>query len=324
MLAFCNALESMAFCDGCFERLGFLCDEVESVLLLSPWDRLLECPFSRYAAPSSVCGMVASRLKAEVGREGSGVARGEVDRYEVSPALEESSQKVPDSLSAPGPGKYVARSGFGSRPDKAAPTRSSCDREGSCTMGGRVVSGGTAGCWWWRSSGDPPAVEGRFLCSRLGEAAEEDCEKSAVESMLMRREKRFAEAGLDARLEEVEMDHLFRFRKPSLRPPRLLDREWDLEWCRRVFFGETESSNSRSFTGSAGTGTAAEAFEKGSWRAVWFQLDWSTVRLGGGSSEEVRGREADEKEGVRLTAEDMWEALLAMCEGLVGLYWAEP
>lgn len=41
------------------------------------------------------------------------------------------------------------------------------------------------------------------------------------------------------------------------------------------------------------------------------------MRLGGGSSEEVRGREAEEKEGVRLTAEDMWE-------GLAGLYWAEP
>jgi hypothetical protein len=149
------------------------------------------------------------------------------------------------------------------------------------------------------------------LCSRLGEA-EEDCEKRAVESMLMRREKRFAEAeaGLDARLEEVEMDHLFRFRKPSLRPPRLLEREWVLEGRRRVFFGETESSNSRSFTGSAGTGTAtaAGAFEKGSWRAGWSQLDWSTVRLGGGSSEEERGSEAEEKAGVRLT-------LLAICEG---------
>lgn len=66
------------------------------------------------------------------------------------------------------------------------------------------------------------------MCSRLGEA-EEDWEKRAVESMLMRREKRFAEAGLDARLEAVEMDHLFRFRKPSLRPPRLLEREWVLE-----------------------------------------------------------------------------------------------
>lgn len=66
------------------------------------------------------------------------------------------------------------------------------------------------------------------MCSRLGEA-EDDCEKRAVESMLMRREKRFAEAGLDARLEAVEMDHLLRFRKPSLRPPRLLEREWDLE-----------------------------------------------------------------------------------------------
>lgn len=162
------------------------------------------------------------------------------------------------------------------------------------------------------------------MCSLLGEAAD-DCEKRAVESMLMRREKRFAEAGLDARLDEVDMDHLLRFRKPSLRPPRLLDREWVLEGRLRVFFGETESSNSRSFTGSAGTGTAAAAgaFEKGSWRAGWFQLDWSTVRLGGGSSEEVRGREAEEKEGVRLTAEDMWEALLAICEGL-GLYWAEP
>lgn len=140
-------------------------------------------------------------------------------------------------------------------------------------MGGRVVSGGTAGCWWRRSSGDPPAVEGRFLCSRLGEAAEEDCEKRAVESMLMRREKRFADAGLDARLDEVEMDHLLRFRKPSLRPPRLLDREWVLEGRRRVFFGETESSNSRSFTGSAGAGTGTGAFEKGSWRAGWSQLD---------------------------------------------------
>lgn len=42
------------------------------------------------------------------------------------------------------------------------------------------------------------------------------------------------------------------------------------------------------------------------------------MRLGGGSSEEVLGREAEEKEGVRLT-------LLAICEGRwVGLYWTEP
>lgn len=270
-----------------------------------------------------MCGMVVSLLKAEVGREGSGVAHAEVERYEVSPALEESSQKCPDSLSAPAPGKYVPRSSLESWPDKAAPTKSSCDRDGSCTMGGRVVSGGTAG--WWCSSGDPLAVEGRLLCSRLGEA-EEDCEKRAVESMLMRRENRFAEAEFDARLEPVEMDHLLRFRKPSLRPPRLLDRECDLEWLRRVFFGETESSNSQSFTGSAGGGAAAaaEAFEKGSWRVGWFQLAWSTLRLGGGSNDEVRGSEAEEKEGVRLTAEDIWEAVLAMCEGRVGLYWAEP
>lgn len=67
----------------------------------------------------------------------------------------------------------------------------------------------------------------------------------------MRLEKRFVEAALDARLDEVEMDQRLRFRKPSLRPPRLLERECALEWCRRVFLGDTESSNSRSLDGEA-------------------------------------------------------------------------
>lgn len=102
----------------------------------------------------------------------------------------------------------------------------------------------------WRSWGDSPEVEGRDLYSLLGESGW-FWEKRAVESTLIRLEKRFLEGvAFEARLEAVEMDQRLRLRKPSLKPPRLLDREWVLEDRRRVFLGETESSTSRSFTGS--------------------------------------------------------------------------
>lgn len=201
-----------------------------------------------------------------MGRDGSGVVRADVDIYENSLVVVESSRKRPELFSAaPDPGKCVTCSCFGPsssrNPDSAAPTRSSCDKEGSCIMGGNVAKGGIDG---WRSSGDPPAVDGRLFSNLLGET-EDDCENSAVESMLRRLEKRFVEAALDARLDEVEMDHRLRFRKPSLRPPRLLDRECALEGRRRVFLGETESSNSRSLSGlvkleaevAVGAGTTA-------------------------------------------------------------------
>ena len=82
MFAFCSALDSIAFWDGCFDRDGFFCDDdVESWLLLNPWDRFREWPFPREEEVAlSVCGMVAPRLKAEVGNVESGVARADVDR----------------------------------------------------------------------------------------------------------------------------------------------------------------------------------------------------------------------------------------------------
>lgn len=120
-------------------------------------------------------------------------------------------------------------------------------------------------------------------------------EKRMVESMLMRREKRFLVEGvaLDARLDVVEMDQRLRFRKPSLRPPRLLERECVLEERRWVFLGETFSSRSRLFTVSS-----QEEALKGSWRGGCFQLFSFTVIRGGGSRDEVRGKEAGEKVGV--------------------------
>lgn len=149
MFAFCNAFDNMAFWDGCFDRDGFLCDdEVESWLLFNPWDRLREWPFSRKPAALSVRGIVAPRLKAEVGSDGSGVARADADIYEDSPAVVESSQKRPKLFSAaPGPCKGVTWSCFGSswKPASAAPTRSSCDKDGSCTIGGNVAKGGIDG-----------------------------------------------------------------------------------------------------------------------------------------------------------------------------------
>lgn len=62
--------------------------------------------------------------------------------------------------------------------------------------------------------------------------------------MLMRREKRLFAPGVafEARLDAVEMDQRLRFRKPSLRPPRLLERECVFEPRRWVFLGETGSS----------------------------------------------------------------------------------
>lgn len=62
--------------------------------------------------------------------------------------------------------------------------------------------------------------------------------------MLMRREKRLFAPGVafEARLDAVEMDQRLRFRKPSLRPPKLLERECVFEPRRCVFLGETGSS----------------------------------------------------------------------------------
>lgn len=155
--------------------------------------------------------------------------------------------KRPWLCSAPGPGKYVVRSCLVScAPDAACP-KSSWLRDGRGTMGGKVSRGGMLG---WRSSGDSLAVEGRDLYSLLGETGG-FCEKRAVESTLIRREKRLLDGvAFEARLEAVEIDQRLRLRKPSLKPPRLLDRECVLDDRRRVFLGETESSTSRSFTGS--------------------------------------------------------------------------
>lgn len=141
----------------------------------------------------------------------------------------------------------MVRSGLVSCAAAAARPKSSWLSDGSGTIGGSVSSGGIEG---WRSSGDSLDVEGRDLYSLLGETGW-FCEKRAVESTLIRREKRFLEGvAFEARLEAVEMDQRLRLRKPSLKPPRLLDREWVLDERRRVFLGETESSTSRSFTGS--------------------------------------------------------------------------
>lgn len=176
--------------------------------------------------------MAGSRLKAEVGKVGSG---GDVDKYEVSLNVVDSSP----------PGRYVLRSALGSC--AAARPKSSWLRDGKGTIGGRDSRGGMEG---WRSWGDSLEVEGRDLYSLLGESGW-FWEKRAVESTLIRLEKRFLEGvAFEARLEAVEMDQRLRLRKPSLKPPRLLDREWVLEDRRRVFLGETESSTSRSFTGS--------------------------------------------------------------------------
>lgn len=62
--------------------------------------------------------------------------------------------------------------------------------------------------------------------------------------MLMRREKRLFAPGVafEARLDAVEMDQRLRFRNPSLRPPKLLERECVFEPRRCVFLGETGSS----------------------------------------------------------------------------------
>lgn len=234
--------------------------------------------------------MVGSRLKADVGKVESGVARGDVDKYEVSLNVVDSSPpKRPDSFSVLGLGKYVVCCGLGSCTDDAACPKSSWLSDGRKTIGGSVSSGGIVG---WRSSGDSLAVEGRDLYNLLGETGE-FWEKSAVESTLIRLEKRFlAGVAFEARLEAVEMDQRLRLRKPSLKPPRLLDREWVLDDRRRVFLGETESSTSRSFTGSFWVGAAL----KGSWRGGCFQLSFSLTAIrGGGRRDEVRGSEPGEK-----------------------------
>lgn len=82
MLAFCKALESIAFCDG---GLAFVLGDVAlSVLLFKPCDRLLWWPRTKVAEALSVCAMVASRLKADLGSTESGLSRADVDRNEVS------------------------------------------------------------------------------------------------------------------------------------------------------------------------------------------------------------------------------------------------
>lgn len=53
----------------------------------------------------------------------------------------------------------------------------------------------------------------------------------------------------------------------------------------------------------------------------------SAVIWGGGSRDEDRGSEAAEKEppweAGKLTADDIWGALLAICEGLMELGWVD-
>lgn len=131
----------------------------------------------------------------------------------------------------------------------------------------------------------------------------------------MRRENRFlcgCGLALEARLDEVEMDQRLRFRKPSLRPPRLLDRECVVlpESRRRVFvfFGDTESSSWRLFTGSAKLDVTAGAL-KGSYSVGdFFEVLSLTVIRGGGRRDDVRGRDDGRKcdwEGLRLRAEVM-------------------
>lgn len=94
-------------------------------------------------------------------------------------------------------------------------------------MGGSVARGGIED--GLRSSGLAPALKGGPFCSLRGERTDWlFCWKRAVESMLMRREKRLlATAGVavEVRLDVVEIDQRLRFRKPSLKPPKLLDLE---------------------------------------------------------------------------------------------------
>lgn len=142
--------------------------------------------------------------------------------------------------------------------------KSSCSRDGKGNMGGSAARGGIGErvvngdlC----SSGLAVKVDDRALGDLRGELI---CWfmwwKSEVESTLTRLENRFLAFGvvLDARLDVVDMDQRLRFRKPSLKPPRLLDLEWVLEDTRRrLFLGETMSS-SRSFTGSSGVEETSE------------------------------------------------------------------
>lgn len=186
--------------------------------------------------PFSGCAIVASRLKADLGNTESGLSRADMERNEVSLTPGVSFPKRDASLS-------VLESCLDSCLGKALRPKSSCSRDGKGRMGGSVASGGIDGLL---SSGLAPAVEGRPFCNlRDGEVGcWKFCEKSEVESMLMRREKRLFAPGVafEARLDAVEMDQRFRFRKPSLRPPKLLERECVFEPRRWVFFGETGSS----------------------------------------------------------------------------------
>lgn len=109
MFAFCSALESMAFWEGCLARSRLLGEEALSVLLLRPCDLLLEWPRWKPEA-FSLCGMAGSQLKAEVDKVGSG---GDVDKYEVSLNVVDSSP----------PGRYVVRSALGSCAAAAAAAR---------------------------------------------------------------------------------------------------------------------------------------------------------------------------------------------------------
>lgn len=131
MLAFCRALESMAFCEGSF-RSRLLGDEVLSVLLFNPWDRLLWWPRTNGGDDAlSVCGIVASTSLASLGRVDSGLPRAEVDKYEVSCAARYSSPRRPVLLPV-----------LGCDVESAARPKSSWSRDGRGNMGGSVARGG--------------------------------------------------------------------------------------------------------------------------------------------------------------------------------------
>lgn len=70
-----------------------------------------------------------------------------------------------------------------------------------------------------------------------------------VESMLTRRDF-VTGVAFEARLDAVETDQRLRLRKPSLRPPRLLDLECVLEPRRGGTFRGEMGSSSRAATGS--------------------------------------------------------------------------
>lgn len=102
--------------------------------------------------------MVASRLKADLGRTESGLSRAEIERNEVSLTPGVSFPRRDALLS-------VLECCLVSCLEKAARPKSSCSSDGKGRMGGSVVRGGIDG---FRSSGLAPAVEGRAFCSRRG------------------------------------------------------------------------------------------------------------------------------------------------------------